>query len=71
MVTLAARQTPKKGKHVTAIRMMPHVEGATGYYVAEGEWDLLGGYGEEAGTPAHRHFEVVARVGFEPTTFGL
>ena len=36
-------------KHVTEISMAPQVEGKKGYYVAEGEWDLLGGYCDGAG----------------------
>ena len=38
-------------KHVTEIRMLPQVEGKKGHYVAEGEWNLLGGYGEMSGRP--------------------
>ena len=57
--------------HVTSIRMIPQVEGKKGHYVAEGEWNLLGGYGEEAGNPATKRIRMVAGVGFEPTTFGL
>ena len=33
-------------KHVTEIRMVPVTEGRTGHYIAEGKWNLLGGYGE-------------------------
>ena len=58
-------------KHVTAIRMVPQGEGKTGFYVAEGEWDLLGGYGEKTGSPAKTDFRMVAGEGFEPSTFGL
>jgi hypothetical protein len=42
-------------KHVSEIRMVPQVEGEQGHYIAEGEWNLLGGYGEEAGNPATKH----------------
>ena len=54
-------------KHVNEIRMMPHSDG-TGerYYRAEGEWNLLGS--EEI---SNRQMELVAGVGFEPTTSGL
>jgi hypothetical protein len=58
-------------KHVTEIRMMPQIEGKKGHYVAEGEWNLLGGYGEEAGNPATKRIRMVAGGGFEPPTFGL
>jgi DNA invertase Pin-like site-specific DNA recombinase len=58
-------------KHVKEIRMIPQVEGNKGYYVAEGEWNLLGGYGEEAGNPATKRIRMVAGEGFEPSTFGL
>jgi hypothetical protein len=59
-------------KYVREIRMVPQVEGEKAHYVAEGEWNLLGGYAESAGsaTPAG-HIRMVAGVGFEPTTFGL
>jgi site-specific DNA recombinase len=33
-------------KHVTTIRMVPETDGKKGHYVAAGEWNLLGGYGE-------------------------
>ena len=58
-------------KHVTEIRMMPQADGKKGHYIAEGEWDLLGGYGEDAGTPPTKRTRMVAGEGFEPSTFGL
>jgi hypothetical protein len=60
-------------KHVIVIRMVPHGEGTNGYYVAEGEWDLLGGYGGGAGAGASATADsrMVAGEGFEPSTFGL
>jgi hypothetical protein len=58
-------------KHVTSIRMVPQVEGKKGHYIAEGEWDLLGGYGERARNPATKRIRMVAGEGFEPSTFGL
>jgi hypothetical protein len=58
-------------KHVSEIRMMPQIEGKKGHYVAEGEWNLLGGYGEDAGTVATKRIRMVAGEGFEPSTFGL
>ena len=50
--------------HVQEIRMMPQV-GSDGreYYEAQGEWSLLG--------KSNRQIELVAGVGFEPTTSGL
>jgi hypothetical protein len=32
-------------KHVHSIRMVPQSAGREGYCLAEGEWDLLAGYG--------------------------
>ncbi|HXS93823.1 MAG TPA: recombinase family protein [Candidatus Limnocylindrales bacterium] len=58
-------------KHISEIRMVPQVEGSKGHYVAEGEWNLLGGYGEDAGNPATKRIRMVAGEGFEPSTFGL
>ena len=60
-------------RHVTEIRMVPHGTNKCGSYVAEGEWNLLGGYLE---TDRARHLlgvraRLVAGVGFEPTTSGL
>jgi hypothetical protein len=40
------------GKHVSEIRMVPQVDGKKGHYVAEGDWNLLGGYDAQAGNPA-------------------
>ena len=54
-------------KHVSGIRMVPQVEGKKGHYVAEGEWNLLGGYGEGE----EKCVRMVAGAGFEPPTFGL
>jgi len=47
-------------KHVTSIRMVPQIEGKKGHYIAEGEWNLLGGYGEDAGNPATKRIRMVA-----------
>ncbi len=58
-------------KHVTEIRMVPQLEGKKGHYIAEGEWNLLGGYAEEAGNQTGVQFRMVAGDGFEPPTFGL
>jgi hypothetical protein len=57
-------------KHVAGIRMVPQGEGPKGHYVAEGEWNLLGGYAEGAGSRSP-HIRLVAGEGFEPSTFGL
>ena len=59
------------GVTVLEIRMTPQTEGKKGYYVAEGEWNLLGGYGEEPGNATKRCIRMVAGEGFEPSTFGL
>ena len=58
-------------KHVSEIRMVPQADGKKGHYIAEGEWNLLGGYGEDAGTPPTKRIRMVAGEGFEPSTFGL
>ena len=57
-------------KHVKSIRMVPQPDEKKGYYVAEGEWNLLGGYGAGANL-ADPHIGLVAGEGFEPSTFGL
>lgn len=57
--------------HVSGIRMVPQPNGKKGHYVAEGEWNLLGGYGEKSGNPGAEHIRMVAGEGFEPSTFGL
>jgi site-specific DNA recombinase len=54
----AAAAKDKLAAHIDEIRMQPIPEG---FYVAEGRWDLLGSGG----------LQMVAGVGFEPTTFGL
>ena len=56
-------------KHVAEIRMVPQTEGKKGHYIAEGEWNLLGGYGEGEGE--EKCVRMVAGGGFEPPTFGL
>jgi hypothetical protein len=35
-------------KHISSVRMVPQTTDSNGYYVAEGEWDLLAGYDGEA-----------------------
>ena len=71
LVVDVQRAKVELGKHVTGIRMVPQVEGKKGHYVAEGEWNLLGGYGDGAGNSATKRIRMVAGEGFEPTTFGL
>ena len=61
------------GKHLSKVRMIPQQVGAVGCYVAEGQWNLLGGYPK---TDRARHLlderaRLVAGAGFEPATFGL
>ena len=61
-------------KHVTEIRMIPSHDDVKAFYVAEGKWDLVG---ENSTGPQLKdckegqYFQMVAGVGFEPTTFGL
>jgi hypothetical protein len=57
-------------KHVDKIVMRPTLEGDQTYYVAEGDWNLLGKYEGRPGG-ALRNSEMVAGVRFELTTFGL
>ncbi len=53
-------------KHVTEISMIPQPEGRKGHYIASGDWNLLGGFGEQI-----ECVRMVAGDGFEPPTFGL
>jgi site-specific DNA recombinase len=61
-------------KHVAEIRMNPSQNEGKRFYVAEGNWDLVG---EDSSGPQlqdgkeGQYFPMVAGVGFEPTTFGL
>ena len=57
--------------HVDRIVMRPVLQGDDRFYVAEGEWDLLGNDKGQPIEAAPRNLEMVAGVGFEPTTFGL
>ena len=57
-------------KHVDRIVMRPTRAGDERFYIAEGEWDLLGKYEGRPGG-ALRILEMVAGVRFELTTFGL
>ena len=70
----APRAKAELHKHVTEIRMTPSQSEGDRFYVAEGKWDLMGDgsrgpqllSGKEG-----QYFQMVAGVGFEPTTFGL
>ena len=53
-------------KHISEIRMVPQAGEKKGHYTAEGEWNLLGGYGD-----GEKCVRMVAGGGFEPPTFGL
>ena len=58
-------------RHIDRIVMRPvEVEGKR-YYVASGEWSLLGKEKGPLTSTAHSNLEMVAGVGFEPTTSGL
>jgi site-specific DNA recombinase len=60
-------------KHTSEITMTPHENMEHRFYVAEGNWDLLGSDPVVARTrqPSDWRIRMVAGVGFEPTTFGL
>ena len=60
-------------KHVTEIRLLPQNTETESYYVAVGEWNLLGTGAEtdRARHPLGVRARLVAGVGFEPTTSGL
>ena len=58
-------------RHVDSIALRPTEANGKRYYVATGNWNLVGrdlGSQDEAGL---RQFEMVAGAGFEPATFGL
>ena len=57
-------------KHVDRIVMRPISRGDQRYYLAEGDWRLVGKY-EGRPSAAPRNLEMVAGVRFELTTFGL
>ncbi|MGO9256330.1 MAG: recombinase family protein [Bryobacteraceae bacterium] len=67
------RAKAELAKHVAGIQMLPQGQGKKGYYIAEGEWNLLGGYAEGDGSQGgtEKRVRVVAGEGFEPSTFGL
>jgi site-specific DNA recombinase len=53
------------------IIMRPTVRNGNHFYTAEGAWSLVGKYEGRPSGAALRNLELVAGVGFEPTTFGL
>jgi len=59
--------------HVSGICMVPQVEGKKGHYVAEAEWNLLGGYGDKSGNPGTEHVRWLRGkdLNLRPSTFGL
>jgi site-specific DNA recombinase len=67
LTTDVRRAKAELQKHIAEIRMVPQTTGKKGYYTAEGNWDLLGGYADGGEKPAR----MVAGGGFEPPTFGL
>jgi hypothetical protein len=60
-------------KHTSEIRMTPHTDVKHRFYVAEGNWDLLGSDPVLARKRQYHdwRFRMVAGVRFELTTFGL
>jgi hypothetical protein len=67
-VTLAKAELQK---HITGIRMVPQIEGKKRFYIAEGEWNLLGGYGEDAGNSPTPNIRMVAGGSFTPNVLML
>lgn len=66
------RARTELAKHVSGIKMFPHLARDKGHYVASGEWNLLGGYLEEGvNNDDAERVRLVAGGGFEPPTFGL
>jgi len=57
--------------HVDRIVMHPILRDDDRFYVAEGDWDLIGNGKGRPLEAAPGNLEMVAGVGFEPTTFGL
>jgi DNA invertase Pin-like site-specific DNA recombinase len=68
----AAKQELRR--HLSAILMFPLEDGEGWYYIAEGEWNLLGTDPYEPKlrvVPLEGRIRMVAGGGFEPPTFGL
>ena len=60
-------------RHLNSVVMIPSNHGKEWHYIAEGDWDLLGGDSSLASKRQRLNWrlEMVAGVGFEPTTSGL
>ena len=60
-------------KQVREIRMQASTVGAEKFYIADGEWNLLGSLPGTGPTrqPSDWRVRMVAGAGFEPATFGL
>jgi hypothetical protein len=60
-------------QHLGEIQVSPRNGGESWHYIAGGGWDLLGTNSnlELRQTIFEGRFDMVAGVGFEPTTFGL
>ena len=60
-------------RHLDSVVMTPSNHGKEWHYIAEGDWDLLGVDSSLASKrqPLNWRLEMVAGVGFEPTTSGL
>ena len=75
--SLLAKNVPlarvELAKHVREIRMQASNVGAERFYVADGEWNLLGSLPGTGPTrqPSDWRVRMVAGAGFEPATFGL
>jgi len=68
----AAKQELRR--HLSAVLMFPLEDGEGWYYIAEGEWNLLGTDPHEPKmrvVPVEGRIRMVAGGGFEPPTFGL
>jgi hypothetical protein len=64
------RARAELAKHVTDIRLVPVQAASQSHYIAEGTWDLVGGY-EGGSNREGKRVGLVAGGGFEPPTFGL
>ena len=75
--SLLAKNVPlarvELAKHVREIRMQASNVGEERFYVADGEWNLLGSLPGTGPTrqPSDWRVRMVAGAGFEPATFGL
>ena len=69
LYTDVARAKAELGKHMTEVRLIPEERDGKRHYVADGQWNLLGGY--EGDSRQNQRVRVIAGGGFEPPTFGL